>query len=273
MYEAKIVKDSVGPNGIRLTTMEVTLPRIVLAEFNTHRVFSRSSASSRAIPFAKLVARVLDEPFVPEEWGTNQAGMQAGDSLSDERAELARQAWMFARDAAVEHARVLSDLGVHKQIVNRLLEPFMWHTILVTSTEWENFFGLRCHRDAQPQIQVAAKLMQDALLESQPKTLGYREWHLPMVTDADRSTMSVEDLRWVSAGRCARLSYLTHHGIRDAQADIELALKLRASGHMSPFEHQAQTLYEDNVSMYGNLRGWRQLRKSMNGEAVFKEGR
>lgn len=269
MYDAKIVEDSVGPNRVRLTTMEVTFPRIVLAEFNTHRMFSRNSASSRAIPFAKLVERVMETPFVPEEWGTNKAGMQAGDALSGDLAIVAERIWLDARYEAVLNARKLHELGVHKQLVNRLLEPFMWHTVLVTSTEWDNFLNLRCHPDAQPQIQVASRLMKKALDEGSPRTIAEGEWHLPMITMAERETMPIEDQRWVSAGRCARLSYLTHHGTRDVQADIDLAFKLRLSGHMSPFEHQAQAVEDWSIKMHGNFRGWRQFRKTIPSEDVF----
>ena len=149
-YSAKVLADSISPDGVRLTTMEVTFPRIVLAEFNTHRMFSRNSASSRAIPVEKMIQRVLDDPFSPVWWGKNQSGMQAAEELSGEALRLARQHWLDARDFAISCVRLFQapEISLHKQIANRLLEPFLWHTVVVTATEWENFFALRCHKDA-----------------------------------------------------------------------------------------------------------------------------
>ncbi|MBV8154461.1 MAG: FAD-dependent thymidylate synthase, partial [Candidatus Eremiobacteraeota bacterium] len=135
--------DSVSPAGVRLTTLEVTFPRFVLSEFNTHRVLSRNSSSSRAIPTPKLLERVMTDPVLPLEWGRNQKGMSASDVLTPEEEEEAKRIWLSARDAAIEHARKLMELKVHKQELNRVLEPFLWHTVIVTATEWDNFFTLR----------------------------------------------------------------------------------------------------------------------------------
>ena len=157
-YSARVLLDSVSPLGVRLTTLEVTFPRFVLAEFNTHRMFSRNSASSRAIPTAKLIERVEQDPVLPLEWGRNKAGMSASDLLSAEEAEAAQRVWLRARDDAIARARELLDLKVHKQELNRILEPFLWHTVIVTATQWDNFFELRCSSNAQPEIRKAAML-------------------------------------------------------------------------------------------------------------------
>ncbi len=131
-YQAKVIADSVAKHtGLRLTTLEVTFPRIVLSEFNTHRVFSRNSASSRAIPVSKQIDKVMDDPFVPIYWGKNQKGMSADQELTPEEQEVAIDYWLNARDQAVAHARDMSHYGVHKQLTNRLLEPFMWQTCIV----------------------------------------------------------------------------------------------------------------------------------------------
>jgi hypothetical protein len=196
--------------------------------------------------------------------------MQADEEIGPEDAAKARAVWLSARDAMVDHARQLGDLKVHKQIANRLLEPFLWHTVLITSTQWENFLNLRDHPDAQPEIQVVAKMMRIALMDSEPTVLDSGDWHLPFVTQEEMESILLEDLRWISVGRCARLSYLTHHGVRDVQADIDLAFNLRSNGHMSPFEHQAQALADGSQVWYGNLRGWRQFRKTLAGESVFR---
>lgn len=299
-FDAKVLADSQSPAGYRLTTLEATFPRFVLAEFNTHRVFSRNSASSRAIPIAKQLRRVLEDPYVPIEFGSNQPGMQAGPALDGEKQEAAEREWLNARDDAVrrvlglvtdpdtaqgdllgtleqiEEAARAKDrpdawLNVHKQVANRLLEPFMWHTVIVTATEWENFWNLRCHPDAQPEIRLVAETMRDAAAASEPVELAEDEWHLPLVRPEDRDqTGSIEDLIKVSAGRCARVSYLTHAGKRDLGADIELHDRLLESGHMSPLEHPARPLSADELERgewSGNFRGWHSYRKSIKGEA------
>lgn len=301
-FDAKVLADSRSPAGHRLTTLEATFPRFVLAEFNTHRVFSRNSASSRAIPIAKQLRRVLEDPYVPVEFGANQPGMQAGDPLTGERREAAEREWLGARDDAVRRVlglvtdpgaisadddllEVLQEaevairnraqpsewLNVHKQVANRLLEPFMWHTVIVTATEWDNFWNLRCHPDAQPEIRLIAEKMRGAASASDPVEIGWDEWHLPLVNPEDREQVaSIEDLIKISAGRCARVSYLTHAGKRDPDADIELHDRLLESGHMSPLEHPARPLTAAELAegeWNGNFRGWRSYRKGISGES------
>ena len=208
-YEAKIQKDSVAEQtGYRLTTVEVTLPRFVLAEYNTHRVFSRNSASSRAIPVEKQIAKVLQDPAMPVYWGKNQAGMKARTELNEFEILESKESWLISRDLAVlgavalnggldnikddSLAKQIADMQedyrysfpdihgpLHKQITNRLLEPFMWQTIITTATEWDNFFALRAHPDAQPEIQKAAQLILKAYNASEPEPVKEGEWHLP----------------------------------------------------------------------------------------------
>jgi hypothetical protein len=170
---------------------------------------------------------------------------------------------------------MLQRIGLHKQIANRLLEPFLWHTVIVTATEWDNFWALRCNKDAQPEIRVAAEMMKKLYDESTPRKLDYGEWHLPLVTDEER-------VEWagthphplyapqVCSGRCARVSYLTHDGRRDPEADFELATKLMKAGHMSPFEHAARPWVDGPRAFNGNFRGWQQFRKLLPNEAVFQ---
>jgi thymidylate synthase ThyX len=299
-FDAKVLADSLSPAEHRLTTLEATFPRFVLAEFNTHRVFSRNSASSRAIPIVKQLRRVLEDPYVPIEFGSNQPGMQAGPALAGEKREAAEREWLSARDDAVRRVLALvSDpetaaadlptalaeveeairdkaqptewLNVHKQVANRLLEPFMWHTVIVTATEWENFWNLRCHPDAQPEIRLIAERMRAATVASEPTELDEDEWHLPLVRPEDRKQVtSMDELIKISAGRCARVSYLTHAGERDLDADIQLHDRLLESGHMSPLEHPARPLNPAELAQgewSGNFRGWHSYRKDISGEA------
>lgn len=284
LYEAAIVADSVAEHtGHRLTTMLVSMPRIVLAEFNTHRVFSRNSASSRAIPVERRIELIEKDPYVPLAFGKNKKGMQASENLESVEAREAEAVWRFACEDAIRSARQLAKLGVHKQLANRLLEAFSPHVVLVSSTEWDNFFNLRDHPDAQPEIQLVARAMKKALAESTPKVVKYGEWHLPFYDESqdgdlrgDLIGLDINSREFVircSAGRCARLSYLTHDGKRDPTADYMLCTDLIRRGHMSPMEHPATPGKVDYPGK-GNFRGWTQFRSLLPNEAVFqpKEG-
>ena len=221
---------------------------------------SRNSASSRAIPTAKLIERVLRDPAVPLEWGKNKAGMSATDVLPGDLAQEAERVWLGARDAAVAHAQGLLALDVHKQELNRLLEPFLWHTVIVSATEWANFFELRCAPNAQPEIRVAAFLMLEAMNASAPQTLDYGQWHTPLL-QPDEHALDEETRRRVSAARCARVSYLTHQGLREIERDLELYERLRADRHLSPFEHVATPAPDG--AFQANFRGWLQMRRDI----------
>jgi len=255
-FSVKILADSLSPDNVRLTTVEATMPRIILAEANTHRAFSRNSASSRAIPINKRIQAVIDDPFVPEAFGANKAGMQAGEILQDQ--EAAKAAWLAARDQAVSFAKTLSEIGVHKQWANRLLEPFAWQTVIISATSWDNFFALRCHPDAQPEIRKIAEMIREGLQANKPVPLRYGEWHLPLIFQEDASLNKEERIK-LSVARCARVSYLTHTGVRDTQADFNLYDRLLTSGHLSPMEHVATPLAYYEVC--GNFLGWKQHRK------------
>ncbi len=279
LNRAKIICDSICDNGKRLTTMEVKMHRFVLAEFNTHRVFSRNSASSRAIPMSKIIKRVEEDTAWPVEWGKNQSGMQASkETLTLEELGLCENTWEIARDFIVGQVRKLEMIGLHKQLSNRLLEPWMFTTVIVSSTEWDGFFWQRCSELAQPEIQVPAYDMQYEYYTNVPKHLKMGEWHLPYIQDEDveaakgfwnsKNPASAyfesykEHLKKVSVARCARVSYLTHDGKRDIQKDIEMFLKLVKADpmHASPLEHVATPLVSSE-SKSGNFFGWEQLRE------------
>ena len=265
--KAKIIADSITPEGVRLTTMEIVCHRFVLAEFNTHRKFSRNSASSRAIPYAKMRERVIMNPAIPLVWATEQKGMQGGEPLDPGLVGNAKLAWLNAAGKAIEEADNLVKLGVHKSIANRLLEPFLWHTIIVSSTEWDNFFSQRCSPLAQPEIQAVAILMKRALEFSTPRKLIRGQWHTPYITERDLEDCERcgEDPKKVSVARCARVSYLTHDGARDVQEDAALFHRLRDADppHWSPMEHVARVGYPgpSKLEHLGNFDApWIQLR-------------
>jgi thymidylate synthase ThyX len=263
-FSARILADSRSPAGVRLTSMEVRYPRFIHSELMTHRVFSRNSASSRAIPIKKMIATVREEPAMPVWWGRNQSGMSAREEVAPDVAERAKAEWLAALDDALRHAEQLAapDIDLHKQLVNRLLEPFAWITVIVTATEWANFFTQRTHPDAQPEIQKLAQLMLAAYRASTPATVALGRWHVPLIQDDERE-LPDEVLCRLSVARCARVSYLTHDGRRDREKDLDLYDKLLeggANGHWSPFEHVA-TPSADPAVRSGNFIGWEQFRK------------
>ena len=257
-YSAKILTDSISEWGNRLTTMEVCYPRFVHSEMMTHRQFSRNSASSRAIPVAKMIEAVKNDPAMPVWWGKAQSGMQAREELDADTLGYCKRQWLTARDEAIARAEIMREFGLHKQIANRILEPWMWITVIISSTEWTNFFGLRCHEDAQPEIRHIAEMMQNLHRINTPRPLAKGEWHLPLIQEED-TDCSLDEMRRLSAARCARVSYLTHDGRRDLEADYELHDRLVLSGHWSPFEHQATPSHP--AYSEGNFTGWQQYRK------------
>lgn len=270
MIQAKVIEDSIAAHGKRLTTLQLVYPRFIHAEFLTHRVFSRNASSSRAIPIAKMIEQVLNSPAMPVHWGKNQPGMQAKEQVSDETATTAAANWVRAAHDAAQRAYVLMDLGVHKQVVNRLLEPFQHIHVVVTATEWDNFMELRAHEDAQPEIHALASLIGVAMESSTPvyrkrQRLDAANWHLPYVSNEERYVHreSPELLAKLSTARCARVSYLTHDGANPSiEKDLELFDRLVGARplHASPTEHQAYPLPLGTQSSK-NFFGWRQHRE------------
>lgn len=278
MIEAKVIEDSISEAGKRITTLQIKFHRFILPEFNTHRVFSRNFSSSRAIPTKTLLRQVAEEPAMPVFWGKNQPGMQAAEELEAGNLEDAKEEWLRAAAAAAHHAYWLAEAGVHKQIVNRTIEPYLWAHGVVTSTEWDNWYSLRAHEDAQPEIHELALAMRKATDNSIPQILKAGEWHLPYITDVDRRDVHAlgldinETLPKISAARCCRVSYLKHDGT-SPNLDDDLALFDRLAGsvplHASPLEHQATPDtyaknidgHFDNYEDWGNFKEWRQYRK------------
>lgn len=272
---AKIIADSVGYYGgamSRLTTIQLRYPRLVHSETMTHRVFSRNASSSRAIPVAKMIEQVRNDPAAPYVWTTNKPGMQ-GDVVTDpELIAKYDQMWIEAANQAADNAEVLMGEGLHKQVVNRILEPFQWISVIVTATEWANWFELRNHKDADPTIKRLAEVMLAAMEASEPKHLIAGEWHLPYVSKEEKSALPIATLVKISAARCARVSYLTHDGeFPDVDKDIALYERLVGSRplHASPIEHQARVinLNNDEIGLNGNFSPlWVQHRKLLETE-------
>jgi hypothetical protein len=264
---AKVIADSINPDGVRLTTVEAVFNRYILAELNTHRMLSKNSASSRAIPASRIIKQVYRDPATPVHWGSNQPGMQARSELSGWRRALARRLFLWARLPAIAVAWLLARVGLHKQVTNRILEPWVWHTVVISGTEWSNFFRLRLHPDAQPEFRELARCIKGAMDASSPQHLEWGMWHLPYVQNDDwRAFWTLEwdersdvvpDVAFMSVARCAAVSYVRQGEDRDPRKDIQLSIRLRNSGHWSPFEHVAVT----ERGQFGNFQGFKQLRK------------
>jgi len=245
----EVILDSISPDAARLTTLRITFPRFLLPQLNTHRIFSRNAASSRAIPLATKIKEVETHPFIPTYWGENQRGMQASQEISDTQAAI--ELWKKASEQSLTIAKEFQKLNIHKQISNRLLEPYLYQTCLVSSTEWTNFFNQRLHDDAQPEMQTLAKEMHHALLHSYPVR---RRNHLPFVTNEEMNTQQID---FISAARCARVSYNSERP-HTLEEDFKLAQHLQENHHWSPFEHVATAIHRNQVSR--NFTGWQQLR-------------
>ena len=280
---AKVVAHSKCPEGPEIVTFEVEQPKFLNAEVNTHRMFSRNGSSSRAIPTAQIIEQIKNSPYIPFDVRANEKGMQGFEQVSPEIYEdfkeelqtLLLQLTEFARDASAKEG-----LNIHKQHISRYLEPFMMQKFLITTTELDNWFALRDHDAAQPEIRDLAKKMRIALEASSPIHIDYNEWHCPYFQDVPKN---LEDGRFpeellISAGCAAAVSYRNKP---DPTKAIAIADKLLESGHMSPFEHIATPLdpkmclgdasnspFADSHisirldgSLWGaNFRGWGQLR-------------
>jgi len=281
-----------------MLTFETTFQRFILPEVNTHRMLSKSTGSSRAIPTKRLLEMVRTNPAMPVHWGKNEPGMQANAELVGLERERAISRWRAAAFDAAFRAELMANAGVHKQVVNRILEPYLWVRQVISGTKWANFFALRTHEDAQPEFRALAVAMWEAMQASTPQVLQPGQWHLPYITGEDyneallaadetladlvRRERGIMLLLKVSAARCARVSYKTHDGKRPSfNEDAALFDRLMGNQpvHASPTEHQATP---DNLALYprtvgltwmcpeqhGNLSGWIQHRKLIPGENI-----
>ena len=237
--EVKIIEDTYHPQvpSARITTFQVYAPRFLLAEINTHRVLAKSAASSRAIPVSKRIQSVRDDPFIPSAFGKNKRGMQSDENLMDMEAVVAEQAWRGGITTALFTAEALDLMGVHKQLANRVLEPYAHYYGVITATEWDNFWALRIGKAAQPEFQALASEMKRVYDANTPHATT-NGWHIPYRNDYGQD-LSVA-LK-VSAARCARVSYKTFDGkITLPEDDLKLCAQLTEEFHMSPFDHPAQ---------------------------------
>jgi len=269
--KAKIIADSVSAvNGKRITTFELEYPRFIHSELMTHRLFSRNAMSSRAVPIEKMLSFVRYEPALPVHWGINQPGMQAKDQLQSDEQKIVADLWQEAAQAAAYFASLLSDKGLHKQVVNRILEPFQLMKTVLTSTEYDNFFWLRKHEDAQPEIKELAERMYEQLEWNKLLTveLDADDWHTPYYQAGywlKESETPLEDALAISSSCCAQVSYRVLDDSIEKARKVYQRLVESTPVHASPFEHQATPM---NFPVENNGCGWEEgvTHMTMNGE-------
>lgn len=254
--KAKVICDSISEEGVRLTTFEIEYPRFILAELNTHRQLSKNSSSSRAIPIKKMLSQIENNVAIPVYWGKARSGMQADGELEQDASTTSQMWWESSFKEQKCFVNRLSNLGLHKQIPNRLIEPFQMMKTVITGTDWENFFNLRLHPDSQPEICMLAYKMYTAMEESEPYLLKTEEWHLPYVNlgwngrgklcyaDDGFNFISLEEAIKLSAASCASVSYRTE-GMTLEKADKIFDMLIKAEVvHSSPLEHCATPVVE-----------------------------
>ena len=262
---AKVICDSISEQGVRLTTFEVEYPRFIHSEVMTHRNLSKNSSSSRAIPITKMLEQIESNMAIPLYWGKAKYGMQATEEVDIDDVWWYEEKWKFAFDEVSYRIEQLSDNvegkkgfmpPLHKQVPNRLSEPFQMMKVVITGTDFDNFFNLRIHKDAQPEICMLAYKMYQAMQESKPYLLKVGGWHLPYVNvgwngkgemcyaDEDFNFVELEQAIKLSAASCASVSYRTE-GMTLEKADKIFDMLIKAEViHSSPFEHLATPVTE-----------------------------
>lgn len=267
MPYAEILGDSINSaTGDRLTTFKIKLWKPLFAQLARHRTLSLSGTSSRAVPNLRFRRQAIEQPHVPVWWGANQRGMVAKKELPPLKRAIAEATWMNLRYPACGIHWFLGDfIGLHKELTNRWLELWLDLDIIISSTEWKNFYRLRVHPDTQPDFDVVATEMKMLHINSTPKILDPGEWHLVYLTEEDKS-LPLETQLKVSAARCARTSYMRLGKLSGVEEDVDLCDRLLGDPpHASPFEHQAQAL--PISERCGNFVGWKQQRKNILGES------
>lgn len=275
MTTATVICDSVAPHGGRLTTLQLRFPRFILSQFNTYGSIAKNARSSRAVPTEKIIAEVEDDPVMPARWGKRAKGMVASNLIDYGSVDWCEGNWLAARKIAVQHAKAFVEIGVAKEIVNRLLEPWMWVDVVATATHgaWGHYLNQRTAHDTQPEHQELARAIGIAIRDGVPRKAGYWQWHLPYVTDDEYGGIEWDDLdaihgRWLPASvrRVRRVSYSPFDGRPETpESDKAKHDESLNAGHWSCFEHQGEpSAHADRRS--GRMTGWIEYRQRFNGQ-------
>jgi len=264
----QIIKDSISDDEIRLTTFQLKFHSKILPDLLTHRVFSRTALNSLVIPVKEMIKQVREDPMIPSYWSSDKLGMQLSDELTGSDLVKAKAIWKATAIMAADQAETLQGLHLHKQVINDLLEPWLPVSIVLTTTELNNFFNLRIHKNEKPEFKELASKIKNALAESTPQVLKYEhgQWHLPYVSDEELKGLiekhgqmvGTKLARICSAARCARVSYLNHDKTDPTvEDDLELYnmlvtrpfndgkgndLGANYPVHLSLLEHQAKPM-------------------------------
>ena len=263
---AEVIEHSVNNTGVELVTLELQYPRSAHCEIMTHRVFSRNAQSNRAIKSDKLIENIYSDPYVPIHWGKEQKGMQAYEESNNpvdlNGLEISPETmWRILAKDTCTGASFFHKAGYHKQVVNRLLEPFQYIKVLISSTEWDNFFCLKLAEDAYPEIKEIANLMYQSIQESDPTLLEKGQWHLPYITEKEKDKLNHKLLILCSVTRCAKISYL-NHGYKESNdyaGELRFYDRLVKNKHLSPTEHQAKLIdnyLEEGITAYDYKKGY-----------------
>ncbi len=259
-----IVYSECEKTGKRIATFVLNVPKFIQPHLNSHRALSKNSASSRAVPAKKMRTKVIISPFIPVYFGENKAGMQSGEPLKGFRLNIAKVVWLWSRYIIVFFHFIGEKINLHKEILNRLIEPWIMTEVILTGTEWSNFLKLRNNSAAQPEIQAVAKQISDIFESSTPTKLKVGEWHTPFLKEEEKG-LSIDLQKKICTARCARVSYFLFDGKQsNLESDTKLCERLLSSGHWSPFEHVAQAM--DSEDRSGNFVGWKQYRKEFEQE-------
>ena len=292
---AKVIADSISPSGQRITTLEIEYPRFILSELNTHGMLVKNSSSSRAIPIKTMIAQIVENGATPLYWGKAKSGMQAGEEVVGNDLSVIQYLWDLARSNAIASADVLSQMGLHKQTANRLLEPFQMMKTVITGTDWDNFFNLRIHPDAQPEFCMLAYKMYVAMKKSVPTPLKSGEWHLPYVDSSHELSdegfpilgtlryhtgevgtdsfkyLTLEEAQRISASCTAQTSYRkSDDSLEKADKIFDMLIKADVL-HASPFGHLA-TPVNRRLNDVHSPSTWQEGITHMNRSGVFCSG-
>lgn len=268
LITAKVIADSINWTGFRVTTLELEYPRYIHSELMTHRVFSRNAASSRAIPVDKMIDIIVNQREFYPIWTETQKGMQGKIITDEDRILMLNTEWKMARAHATHAAWNLKRAGVHKQNINRLLEPYQFMKTIVTATDWDNFFKLRLAPDVMPEMQLLARKIKEAMNSSTPCHLDIGEWHLPYIKGDEG--YDTETAKKISVSCCAQVSYRKLDESPEKALEIFNKLISGKNLHASAFEHVCTPITDWDAPHEGNLKGWNQYRHIV--ENMLKAG-
>ena len=254
---ATVLAATKNARGKRIVTWELVYPRYIHAELMTHRCFSRNAASSRAVPIERMVREVIEAPVFFEEVGLDKPGMSSDGEVRPGVRDGFRMGWKeLGRNVALMVERWSKEYGIHKQVLNRALEPWVRIRTIVTTTETKNFFDLRLDKAAQPEMQVLARCMKESLEHAEKEGIYSNKYHIPYKECFKEEVPECLFVRSVAA--CARVSGLRQDGKPTTlEDDLKLFKRLYEKGHLSPFEH---VCFDNGSAVSANLKGWKSLR-------------